>query len=106
MNYHWIKIFDNQTELESLIPIKTIIVFELRNEKNTRIYSIAPGVVDTSMQEQIRRSDKHSFSNLARFTELKELNQLDSAENVAKKIISFMFSENPFKNGRYDIREL
>ena len=79
---------------------------ELRNDKNTRIYSIAPGVVDTSMQEQIRRSDKHSFSNLARFTELKELNQLDSAENVAKKIISFMFSENPFKNGRYDIREL
>jgi|APGre2960657404_1045060.scaffolds.fasta_scaffold08074_4 3-phenylpropionate/trans-cinnamate dioxygenase ferredoxin subunit len=33
MNYHWIKIFDNQTELETLIPINTIIVFELRNEK-------------------------------------------------------------------------
>jgi benzil reductase ((S)-benzoin forming) len=79
---------------------------ELRNDINTRIYSIAPGVIDTSMQEQIRHSDKHSFSNLARFTELKELNQLDSAENVAKKIITFMFSENPFKNGRYDIREL
>lgn len=78
---------------------------ELRNDKNTRIYSIAPGVVDTSMQEQIRRSDKHSFSNLARFTELKELNQLDSAENVAKKIISFLFAENPLKNGRYDIRD-
>ena len=79
---------------------------ELRNDIMTRIYSIAPGVVDTSMQEQIRHSDKHSFSNLARFVELKELNQLDSAENVAKKIITFMFSENPFKNGRYDIREL
>ena len=79
---------------------------ELRNDIKTRIYSIAPGVVDTSMQEQIRLSDKDSFSNLARFTELKELNQLDSAENVAKKIITFMFSENPFKNGRYDIREL
>ncbi len=79
---------------------------ELRNDQNTRIYSIAPGVVDTSMQEQIRRSDKHSFSNLARFTELKELNQLDSAENVAKKITSFLQSENPLKNGRYDIREL
>jgi len=79
---------------------------EIRNELNTRIYSIAPGVVDTSMQEQIRQSDKQSFSNLARFTELKELNQLDSAENVAKKIISFLFAENPLKNGRYDIREL
>jgi benzil reductase ((S)-benzoin forming) len=79
---------------------------ELRNDMNTRIYSIAPGVIDTSMQEQIRQSDKHSFSNLARFTELKELNQLDSAENVAKKITTFLLSENPFKNGRYDIREL
>ena len=79
---------------------------EIRNDINTRIYSIAPGVVDTSMQEQIRCSDKDSFSNLARFVELKELNQLDSAENVAKKIISFLSSENPFKNGRYDIREL
>jgi benzil reductase ((S)-benzoin forming) len=78
---------------------------ELRNDLNTRIYSIAPGVIDTSMQEQIRQSDKQSFSNLARFTELKELNQLDSAENVAKKITSFMLAENPFKNGRYDIRD-
>ena len=78
---------------------------ELRNDMNTRIYSIAPGVIDTSMQEQIRQSDKHSFSNLARFIELKELNQLDSAENVAKKITSFLLAENPFKNGRYDIRD-
>jgi benzil reductase ((S)-benzoin forming) len=76
------------------------------NDMNTRIYSIAPGVIDTSMQEQIRQSDKHSFSNLARFTELKELNQLESAENVAKKITSFLLSEHPLKNGRYDIREL
>ena len=65
---------------------------EIRNDINTRIYSIAPGVIDTSMQEQIRRSDKHSFSNLARFTELKESNQLESAENVAKKITSFLLS--------------
>ena len=79
---------------------------EIRIDMNTRIYSIAPGLVDTSMQEQIRCSDKDSFSNLARFVELKELNQLDSAENVAKKIISFLLAENPFKNGRYDIRDL
>jgi benzil reductase ((S)-benzoin forming) len=79
---------------------------EIRNDINTRIYSIAPGVIDTSMQEQIRQSDKHSFSNLARFTEFKESNQLESAENVAKKIITFIFSENPFKYGRYDIRDL
>ncbi len=78
---------------------------DLRNDKYTRIYSIAPGVIDTSMQEQIRQSDKDSFSNLARFSELKELNQLDSAENVAKKITTFLLSENPFKNGRYDIRD-
>ena len=58
------------------------------------------------MQEQIRQSDKHSFSNLARFKELKELNQLDSAENVAKKITAFLLSESPFKNERYDIRDL
>ncbi len=78
---------------------------EIRNDLNTRIYSIAPGVIDTSMQVQIRQSDKQSFSNLARFTELKELNQLDSAENVAKKIISVLLAENPLKNGRYDIRD-
>lgn len=78
---------------------------ELRNDMNTRIYSIAPGVIDTFMQEQIRQSDKHSFSNLVRFTELKESNQLESAENVAKKITSFLLSENPFKNGRYDVRD-
>jgi nitrite reductase/ring-hydroxylating ferredoxin subunit len=33
LSYHWIKIFENQTELENYIQPQTFVVFELRGEK-------------------------------------------------------------------------
>lgn len=33
MSYHWIRIFENQTEFENYIQPNTFVVFELRNEK-------------------------------------------------------------------------
>ncbi|GAA3324232.1 hypothetical protein GCM10020331_051280 [Ectobacillus funiculus] len=37
-----------------------------------KILSFAPGVVDTSMQEQIRNTDKEDFIHIDRFLSLKK----------------------------------
>ncbi|NPA68039.1 MAG: SDR family NAD(P)-dependent oxidoreductase [Chlorobi bacterium] len=67
------------------------------NEENRiRIYSVAPGVVETEMQRQIRESSEKDFSELKKFVNLKKNGQLTNPEKTAKlllKIIDDNFSE-------------
>ena len=55
-----------------------------------RIVSIAPGVINTAMQEHIRASDPENFPNRARFVKLHEQHQLASPEAVAAKLLHYV----------------
>jgi benzil reductase ((S)-benzoin forming) len=79
---------------------------EIRNDSLTRIYSFAPGVIDTEMQEKIRSSNPDQFSKLERFQELKQNGQLASAVVVARQCIELLVNGQSFSSGRYDIRNL
>lgn len=59
----------------------------------TKIYNVAPGVVDTSMQEVIRSSNKDEFSRHDEFVQLKENAELRSPEEAAALLEQFI--ENP-----------
>lgn len=54
------------------------------------IVSIAPGIIDTDMQETIRTSDEDAFPLLEKFINYKEQGLLSSAEETARKLIMFM----------------
>lgn len=56
------------------------------HDNPVKIYAIAPGVVDTLMQDQIRQVDESSFSRIDKFKQLKANNELYQAEDVAKKL--------------------
>ncbi|MDX1651982.1 MAG: SDR family NAD(P)-dependent oxidoreductase [Brumimicrobium sp.] len=58
--------------------------------KNTRVYSIAPGIVDTNMQKSIRNSEERNFSGKQHFVQLKENNELRSPQEVAKLLDQFL----------------
>jgi len=58
--------------------------------------AIAPGVIDTNMQDEIRASNKVNFSNIEKFINLKETGQLVKAEDVALKLIDII--ENKSEN--------
>ena len=49
----------------------------------TLVYSVAPGVVDTHMQEVIRSSDAKDFSKKENFVNMKTNNELRSPKEVA-----------------------
>lgn len=51
-----------------------------------RAVSLAPGVIDTGMQEKIRGSAAGDFPNVERFAQMHEQGQLPSAAAVAEKI--------------------
>jgi NAD(P)-dependent dehydrogenase (short-subunit alcohol dehydrogenase family) len=56
-----------------------------------RAYSIAPGVVDTRMQEQIRASDAQRFPALDRFLEMKARDSFNTGAFVARHFLAIAF---------------
>ena len=60
------------------------------NKSSFKVYSIAPGVVDTTMQAKIRNTSKSDFSNVDSFISLQKSNQLSDPVAVAKKYLSLL----------------
>lgn len=55
-----------------------------------RVCSLAPGVIDTDMQVQLRGADAGNFPDRARFEQLKSGGQLDSPETAARKVLAWL----------------
>ena len=77
---------------------KTIANEQIAIKNSVKCVSIYPGVVDTNMQTDIRNTQEKDFSSLQRFKDLKENNELYSAEFVAEKIYT-IDTKNQLKSG-------
>jgi benzil reductase ((S)-benzoin forming) len=65
---------------------QTFLLEERELGKTTKVYSVAPGVIDTDMQVQIRATDENSFSSLENFQKLKSEQKLETPERIALKL--------------------
>ncbi len=65
---------------------ETFYAEEQEKGRNIRVYAVAPGVVDTRMQDQIREAPESSFSNVQRFRDLKSNDELFSPQEVADRL--------------------
>lgn len=77
---------------------KAIATEQNEKENGVKCVSIYPGVVDTSMQTQIRGTHESDFTSLQRFVDLKNNNELYSPDFVANSIYKIDI-ENQLKNG-------
>lgn len=71
---------------------------------NVRICSLAPGVIDTGMQAQIRQTDEALFPNKQRFVELSEQGLLSSASDTGERLVSYMLRPEFGENAVDDLR--
>ncbi|MDQ1910086.1 SDR family NAD(P)-dependent oxidoreductase [Paenibacillus sp. GD4] len=71
-----------------------------------RIASLAPGVIDTQMQQEIRSSSPEAFPQLDRFLELKRSGQLTSPEQAAEQVLRFLHSDSCGFGSIADVRDL
>lgn len=71
-----------------------------------RIVSLAPGPVDTSMQEVVRSTSNSDFSQIQKFIDLKESGQLPTINETAEKIIAFIDRIDRFDGSIHDIRKI
>ncbi|OIN91619.1 MAG: short-chain dehydrogenase [Comamonadaceae bacterium CG1_02_60_18] len=55
-----------------------------------RVCSLAPGVIDTPMQLQLRDADPNDFPDQAGFAHLKESGQLSTAHDTAARVLAYL----------------
>ena len=69
-----------------------------------RVCSLAPGVIDTDMQVQLRSTDVSTFPDQANFANLKADDQLTSPDEAAARVLAFLnrpdFGEQPVADVR------
>lgn len=80
-------------------------VLALEDHKNCRFFSLAPGVVDTPMQDEIRSASPSDFPKLDRFKDLKSSGSLVSAEETARKVLFLLDHPNRFEGVVQDVRK-
>lgn len=70
-----------------------------------RVFSVAPGIIDTAMQAEIREADPSDFPALERFRDFKNAGKLMSAEEVAEKIFYLLNNPGLFSEVVQDVRD-
>lgn len=84
---------------------ETFCLEELEKGNNPIVYAVAPGVIDTDMQVQIRSSLQSDFSSVDNFKALKSNKSLFTPKEAAVKLLYLL--EKPFDGEVFqDLRKL
>jgi NAD(P)-dependent dehydrogenase (short-subunit alcohol dehydrogenase family) len=78
---------------------------EARVAGGARVCSLAPGVIDTDMQVQLRGADASQFPDRGGFIHLKEQGQLASPEEAAARVLAYLGRPDFGSNPVADVRE-
>lgn len=73
---------------------ETFYLEEIEKGNHPKVYAVAPGVIDTDMQTQIRSAEKSDFSALENFQELKNSNSLFSVTEASNRLLALI--DKPF----------
>lgn len=78
---------------------------EARHPHGAKVCSLAPGVIDTDMQQQLRNADTTAFPDQSGFLALQKSGLLTSPQEAAKRVLAWLdrpdFGHNPVA----DVRE-
>ncbi|MDQ6680194.1 MAG: SDR family NAD(P)-dependent oxidoreductase [Pseudomonadota bacterium] len=84
---------------------RAIALDEAGRKNGARIVSLAPGVIDTGMQVQLRTADPAGFPEQAVFTGLKAKGQLTSSAEAASRVLAFLERPDFGENVVADVRD-
>ena len=69
---------------------RALAMEEALQPNGAKIVSLAPGIIDTDMQVQLRSADRNKFPEGARFAGFKSEGRLDSPESAGAKIVAYL----------------
>lgn len=83
---------------------RCVALEEAQRPNGAKVCSLAPGVIDTDMQVQLRAADPANFPDRANFVGLKDKGQLSSPEDAAARVLAYLarpdFGANPVADVR------
>jgi len=89
---------------KSGLDMLTRVIHKEKHE-NLKIFSIHPGVVNTNMQEEIRKSDANFFPIKQQFIDYYNKNELFSVDSVALKIFQIIAKNENFNEIILNLRD-
>ena len=69
---------------------RCVALDEALKSHGAKVCSLAPSVIDTDMQIQLRSADANAFADRAAFVQLKERGALTSPEQAARNVLNFL----------------
>lgn len=69
---------------------RCVALEEAAKPHGARICSLAPGVIDTDMQVQLRSADQSDFPDVGNFAQLKATGKLTSPEEAAARVLAWL----------------
>ena len=80
----------------------------IKEEKHNKlsIFSIHPGIINTSMQKKIREADPNLFPLLSKFRNYYNNNMLENPKIIANKFLYFIQNHNKFHQNIVSIRDI
>lgn len=76
------------------------------DSSNIKVLSLAPGIIDTDMQVQIRESEQTAFSNIEKFIEYKKDGDLAHPDYTAQQVLQFINSPEIATDTLCSVRDL
>jgi benzil reductase ((S)-benzoin forming) len=73
---------------------------------DVKSFSISPGIVDTDMQLKIRSANKETFSLVESFKDYHRNGDLETPDNVAKKILYVIENQDIFESNELTLRDI
>ncbi len=89
--YGWGGYCASKAGMDMVTKIIAMEQSEQYNNEGVEILGLAPGIVDTKMQEKIRKQPKENFIYVGKFIEYFKSGVLRNSDEVAKKIIDLLF---------------
>jgi NAD(P)-dependent dehydrogenase (short-subunit alcohol dehydrogenase family) len=83
---------------------RALALEEQARPNGARVASVAPGIIDTDMQKQLRRADPQRFPERAQFDELHRSGSLSSPAAAAARLIALLEREDYGANPVTDVR--
>ena len=84
---------------------RCVALEEALEPNGAKVCSLAPGVIDTDMQNQLRSADSHAFPDQSRFLNLKATGALASPGDAATRVLAVLMRADFGVNPVADVRD-
>ena len=84
---------------------RVVALDESQKPNGAKIVSLAPGVIDTDMQGQIRAAPTIGFPDKQKFLDLHAKSQLATPQHAAARVLSYLWRADFGKNPVADVRD-